>query len=117
MGPPLGGVLFEKLGFRAPFILSISFATVDLVGRLLVIERTEALKWLEEKHPEVPLGLVQDADGTTNIPPTQTVASSGQAPQLSVIRVVIALCRNRRAVTAFIQMFCYGSVPPQFKSV
>lgn len=56
MGPPLGGVLFEKLGFRAPFILSIAFASVDLIGRLLIIERAEAIKWLEkEGQPEVGL--------------------------------------------------------------
>jgi MFS family permease len=104
MGPPLGGVLFEKLGFRAPFILSIAFAVVDLIGRLLVIEKAEAVKWLEkEKQPEVSLGPTQGVDGTTNVPPLQTVASEGRSPQLSVIQVVIALCKNRKAATAFIR--------------
>jgi len=113
MGPPLGGVLFEKLGFRAPFILSIAFAVVDLIGRLLVVEKAEAVEWLEkEEQPEVPPEPMQGADGTANIPPLQTVASGGRAPQLSVIQVIIALCRNRRAVTAFIGTFCYGCVAP-----
>lgn len=111
MGPPLGGLLFEKLGFRAPFILSIAFAFVDLIGRLLIIERAEAIKWPEkEKQPEVSQRPLQGEDVITNVPPVQTVASAGRAPQLSVIQVVIALCRNRRAVTAFVQTFCYGCV-------
>jgi hypothetical protein len=106
MGPPLGGVLFEKLGFRAPFILSISFAAVDLIGRLLVVEKADAVEWLEkDKQPEVTLAPTQGADG-------RTVASEGRAPHLSVIQVVIALSKNRRAVTAFTETFCYGCVPP-----
>lgn len=107
MGPPLGGVLFEKLGFRAPFILSIALAVVDLIGRLLVIERAEAVKWLQEdKQPGDSPGL----GGTMNEPALQTVVSEGRTQQLSVIQVVIALCKNRQAVTAFIETFCYGCV-------
>jgi MFS family permease len=116
MGPPLGGVLFEKLGFRAPFILSIAFAAVDLIGRLLVIERVEAVKWLEkEKRPEINMGPMQGADGTVNVSPLQTVAprpADGGALQLSVIQVIIVLCRNRKATTAFLEMLCYGCVAP-----
>ena len=101
--------MFEKLGFRAPFILSIALAAVDLIGRLLVIEKAEAVKWLEEdKQPGDSSGPTQGVDGTTN----ETVASSGQAQQLSVIQVVIALSKNRQAVTAFIETFCYGCVAP-----
>ena len=57
-------------------------------------------------------GPVQGEDVTTNVPPVQTIASGGRTPQLSVIQVVIALCRNRRAVAAFVQTFCYGCVAP-----
>jgi len=116
MGPPLGGVLFEKLGFRAPFILSIAFAVVDLIGRLLVIEKAEAVKWLEkDKQPEVSPPSTQGVGGTTNVPPLQMVASEERAQPLSVIQVVIALCKNRKAITAFIQTFCCGCVAPNPK--
>ena len=113
MGPPLGGVLFEKLGFRAPFILSIAFTVVDLIGRLLVVEKAEAMKWLEQdKQPEVSPGPMQGADGITDMLPLQTVAPEGRGRHLSIIQVVIALCKNRRAVTAFIETLCYGCVVP-----
>jgi len=43
--PPIGGLLFQHFGFRGPFIFDIIITFVDLIGRLLVIERKDALKW------------------------------------------------------------------------
>lgn len=37
--------MYARLGFRAPFVFAIAFAVVDLAGRLLVIERKDALEW------------------------------------------------------------------------
>jgi len=44
-GPAPGGALYDKFGFRAPFIYCIALALFDIIGRILVIERKEALKW------------------------------------------------------------------------
>lgn len=44
-GPPLGGLLYKPFGIRGPVILGIGVTVVDLVGRLLIIERKDALKW------------------------------------------------------------------------
>ena len=43
VGPPVGGVLFNRFGIRGPCIFGIMVIAVDLVGRLLLIERSEAL--------------------------------------------------------------------------
>ncbi|CAG8654264.1 9515_t:CDS:10, partial [Acaulospora colombiana] len=45
IGPPLGGVLHAKLGYRAPYIFCIALCVLDLIGRVLVIERETAEKW------------------------------------------------------------------------
>lgn len=45
IGPPVGGGLYAKLGYRAPFIFSIVCTILDLIGRILVIERKDALLW------------------------------------------------------------------------
>ncbi|KAF8488176.1 major facilitator superfamily domain-containing protein [Gautieria morchelliformis] len=45
LAPPIGGALYQSLGFNAPFIFSIGIVLVDLVGRLLVIERKHAIPW------------------------------------------------------------------------
>jgi Major Facilitator Superfamily len=45
LAPPIGGALYQRLGFNAPFIFSIGIVLLDLAGRLLVIERKHALPW------------------------------------------------------------------------
>ena len=41
--PPVGGILFNRFGIRGPCIFGIMVILVDLIGRLLLIERREAL--------------------------------------------------------------------------
>jgi DHA1 family solute carrier family 18 vesicular amine transporter 1/2 len=45
IGPPVGGVLYSRFGFRGPFIFGIAVTVIDLIGRLFIIERKEALIW------------------------------------------------------------------------
>ena len=45
VGPPVAGPLYQRWGFRAPFIFSVIVAGIDLVGRLLLIKRHEAIRW------------------------------------------------------------------------
>ncbi|KAA1468388.1 MFS general substrate transporter [Dentipellis sp. KUC8613] len=45
IGPPVGGALYSKLGFRAPFIFGIIVTFADVVGRLLIIEPRVARTW------------------------------------------------------------------------
>jgi hypothetical protein len=45
LGAPVGGALYGTLGYRAPFIFGIIVTVLDLVGRLLIIERKNALKY------------------------------------------------------------------------
>lgn len=45
VGPPVSGALFDRFGIRGPCIFGIMVISVDLVGRLLLIERREALAW------------------------------------------------------------------------
>lgn len=43
LGPPLGGALYSRFGFHGPFILTIIITAVDLIARVLIIERKQAL--------------------------------------------------------------------------
>jgi hypothetical protein len=43
VGPPVGGALFNRFGIRGPCIFGVMVISVDLIGRLLLIERREAL--------------------------------------------------------------------------
>ncbi|KAJ5783176.1 MFS amine transporter [Penicillium paradoxum] len=46
-GPLLGGVVYEKGGYYAVFGLAFGFIALDIILRLILIERRHALKWLE----------------------------------------------------------------------
>ena len=45
IGPPVGGALFDRFGILGPCLFGIAMVSIDLFGRLLVIERREALGW------------------------------------------------------------------------
>ncbi|KAI6045153.1 MFS general substrate transporter [Pisolithus marmoratus] len=45
VGSPVGGALYSRFGFHAPFIFGSICAALDLLARLLVIERHEAIRW------------------------------------------------------------------------
>ena len=45
IGPPVGGALFDRFGIRGPSLFGIVVISIDLIGRLLLIERREALTW------------------------------------------------------------------------
>ncbi|KAH8120525.1 MFS general substrate transporter, partial [Phellopilus nigrolimitatus] len=70
--PPIGGALYDRFGFRAPFIFGIIFATLDFLGRILVIERKDALKWGHD--PAFPGNTGTPA--TTGIPSTERKAEA-----------------------------------------
>ena len=45
VGPPVAGILYERLGYRAPFVFGIIVTGIDFLARLLLIERHEAMRW------------------------------------------------------------------------
>ncbi|KAG6919544.1 hypothetical protein DXG01_004207 [Tephrocybe rancida] len=45
IGPPAGGAVFTRFGYRGPFIFGIALMAFDLTARLLIIERKDALRW------------------------------------------------------------------------
>lgn len=45
VGTPAGGTLYARFGFRAPFIFGEICTAVDLLLRLLIVERDVAIRW------------------------------------------------------------------------
>ena len=45
--------MYERFGFRGPFIFGIGCSVADLVGRLVIIERKDALRWGVDPAAEV----------------------------------------------------------------
>ncbi|KAH0590231.1 hypothetical protein J132_01681 [Termitomyces sp. J132] len=132
IGPPVGGALFTRFGYRGPFILGIAWTVVDLIARLLIIERKEALEYsidpqrvdkyegqTKEKNDhqkcgprdqlpvEVPLEI--NTTRTLDAPsPSCSVDDKRKRSQKSVLIVFFKLTKSSRALAAFILSFAYG---------
>lgn len=110
-GPPIAGILYQRLGFRAPFIFGIIITAIDLLGRLLLIERREAMRWgvdpmgpapKDEKVPGVPSS---DAPAPVS---GELQESKQPCPVLLPHAALLKLMKSSRAVACFILMLVWG---------
>jgi hypothetical protein len=127
VGPPLGGTLYTRFGFRGPFIFSLAATFLDLIGRVIIIERKHAIQWgydpaavpanrgnrdSEAKRSTLPLD-------TTTKPETGKGEEAAISPspsdrpvdgekKISLTAVISKLSRSHRALTALIIIFTYG---------
>ena len=53
VAPPIGGALYDRFGFRAPFIFGMAVVVLDFFGRLLFIERKDAAIWLDNEKTDL----------------------------------------------------------------
>ncbi|KZP00766.1 MFS general substrate transporter [Calocera viscosa TUFC12733] len=120
-GPPLGGVLYQRFGFYAPFILGIALAVLDLMARLVVIEPKAARRWhgvpLEAhrnaqtvrdnmEYSEGP----PECDGIVRAPPQPSSLSPISEPPVTYFRPVLLLLSSTLAWTACFNTFVYGLI-------
>ncbi|KAJ7456492.1 MFS general substrate transporter [Mycena latifolia] len=100
-GPPIGGALYSRFGFRGPFICGIIVSFIDLIGRLLIIERKDALLW--DVDPAAGPIVPNDAAPPVDPPPPEPVGI-----RLSLPGVMIRLFGSSRATVVITITFLYG---------
>ncbi|KAH7099560.1 MFS general substrate transporter [Auriculariales sp. MPI-PUGE-AT-0066] len=96
---PIGGVLYGQLGFRAPFIFGIGAACIDVLGRLLVIEKVDAdkIRALLAKSKATEIALEPAATDptsetiTTHLPPWQIWMRLGVSRRPVIVGLVTFL--------------------------
>ncbi|TEB33405.1 MFS general substrate transporter [Coprinellus micaceus] len=101
--------LYERFGFRGPFIFGVIFSVVDLIGRFVIIERKDSIKWGVD-----PLLLTTFAEGDAGKRrrSAEGKAEEPKAKPLSFIAVGGKLIKSPRAVSAFVLALLYGSQEP-----
>ncbi|KAG6891111.1 hypothetical protein C0995_014201 [Termitomyces sp. Mi166 len=137
IGPPVGGALFARFGYRGPFILGIAWTIVDLVARLLIIERKEALQYSMDSHQvdadkeksgnqhsglpdQLPVEeekFAPERDNTLmseNVPPLSCSDADKDKQQKlsrrSLMVILLKLTKSSRALVAFFLTFAYGVI-------
>ncbi|KAF8060998.1 MFS general substrate transporter [Lyophyllum atratum] len=126
VGPPVGGILYSRFGFRGPIIFGLGVTILDLIARLLIIERKDALKWgvdpkdrdhskveeqIDREKPHAELTPTMDGlKEETSKEPNVDEQSRQRPKPISLLSVIIKLFKSSRAVVAIIMTLVYGIV-------
>ncbi|KAJ7630469.1 MFS general substrate transporter [Roridomyces roridus] len=109
-GPPIGGALYTRFGFRGPFISGIIIALVDLIGRLLVIERKDALRWDYDPAAVPVTRPEEDEEKSTEGGVATLPQQEQQHSHISLAGVIARLFTSSRAVAVIVVTFLYGII-------
>ncbi|KAF9812727.1 hypothetical protein IEO21_06035 [Rhodonia placenta] len=110
VGPPVGGALYARWGYRAPFIFAILFTIFDFTARLLVKDNFEGSHNQDkEVAGQADSEAGKDSAATVNEDPasvpTDVLATEGPKIELSMMGVVVRLLTSVRALVALIIVF------------
>ncbi|KAF5392542.1 hypothetical protein D9757_002152 [Collybiopsis confluens] len=116
IGPPVGGALYSRFGFRGPFVFAIVAAASDLLARLIIIERKEAVLWgidplsTPEHEPRNGSTTGSEREDTHPLPgrSTETPHAQEDTRPLSLPAVIIRFSKSSRANTATFLTLIFG---------
>ncbi|KAH7918125.1 MFS general substrate transporter [Leucogyrophana mollusca] len=111
IGPPVGGALYARWGYRAPFVFGMIFTAIDFVGRLLVVEKmAAAIPPSEEVPPEHVADKEEGPAGPADHDPNPSTlgAKNDTGPvNPSILGVVFRLMTSARTLVALsVILFC-----------
>ncbi|WVQ75008.1 hypothetical protein IAR50_004616 [Cryptococcus sp. DSM 104548] len=123
IAPPIGGALYDSLGWHAPFIFCIIICTIDLILRLFVLERADIRKF-HEKRLGLEVGALKPkiVDGEIIMPSHASLPDTSfmqlttaekeklSGVELTPWQVLGALGRSGRGMTSLMTMFCFGLI-------
>ncbi|KAF9362093.1 hypothetical protein BGX26_004178 [Mortierella sp. AD094] len=123
VGPPLGGVLQDKVGEKAPYVFCLILIAIDLAARLLIIEprgakvkairkfQKQQLQQQQQEEEEKERSRSEKTDSTFDVP-TPTPSK----PSVARMTTMSGLLTNTRLLTAlvvsFIQAFLIAALEP-----
>ncbi|KAM0755934.1 MFS general substrate transporter [Meredithblackwellia eburnea MCA 4105] len=118
IGPPVGGVLYGRMGYRAPFVFALCLIFFDFALRLLVIEKHVALKYIEQGYDipdfEAPgyrrFTMSEREDHGCIGPVGQVEKEAEKGPKASTWSALMEMVTKPRPVTSFLLSFMCGYV-------
>lgn len=115
-GPILGGVIYNHAGYYAVYALCFAILGVDIVLRLIIIEKKEAKRYEREIDQHASSTV---ATGTGNLPMANTntfSTSSRRAQKTSLLGGLASLLRKPRLLAAMLGTAVEGIVQTGFDS-
>ncbi|RDX43975.1 MFS general substrate transporter [Lentinus brumalis] len=137
VGPPVAGALDDRFGFRGPFIFGVIVTALEFIGRLLIIERKDAIRWDAsltglvgnssreraygatamdaEKRDEEPCNgattrPTDEENGTAGEPARPPAANEAQQQPLSIVGLLVTLLKSPRAMGPVFLTFIFGLI-------
>ena len=83
VGTPAGGTLYARFGFRGPFVFGEICTAVDLILRLLIIERDVALRWGYDPATRKYVNATTNLESSSSSHPPDVISTS--APNLTPV--------------------------------
>jgi MFS family permease len=122
LGPVLGGIVFEKLGYDAVYIMVYCLIAIDIALRLVAIEKKVARQWLNDSSSQAPeqveLQEITPVNGVvrTNMEePNGTTTQSSRAPSfIFLLRSKSFLASLWGAVVLAVLMTAFDAVLPLY---
>lgn len=107
VAPPVAGILYQRWGFRAPFVFGIIFTGIDFLARLLLVERHEAMRWGVD--PMAVVAHDKERDPEEALPEViPTAEGVGYAKTVLPHIVLFGLMKSSRAVVCILLSLIWG---------
>ncbi|KAF9116483.1 hypothetical protein BGX27_002155 [Mortierella sp. AM989] len=120
VGPPLGGILQDKVGEKAPYVFCLILIAIDLVARLLIIEprgaKVKAIREFQKQQKEEQQQQEQERSKSEKNDSTIDGPALSLSKPIENITTMRGLLTNKRLATAlvvsFIQAFLIAALEP-----
>ena len=128
IAPMLGGIVYREGGYFEVFSMMFALIGVDIVLRLLIIEKHRAAKWLEptgmasaaqtttEASAMKPAAMNEQERSTAELEKADNAADSGPAGSKKRLPAVLVLLKSRRIEAAFTGTFIVSASMGAFDS-
>jgi MFS transporter, DHA1 family, solute carrier family 18 (vesicular amine transporter), member 1/2 len=132
----VGGALYSRFGFRGPFVFGLAVIFLDFIGRIIIIERKDAVLWGvdpaalpgsdapvsendNDSNDRTTAGTDKaektETDGlpmtSSPVDPavlTETPTDQAKTKPVALLTVIRKLSKSSRALVAIISTFIYG---------
>ena len=114
LGPVLGGVIYQTRGYYSAFGLAFAFIGIDLVLRIILVEKKIAVRYTAVPPPTVEENPPVKLQELT--PPAETIPTATPAPTVhtSKLPTVIRILKYPRLLTALFLSFVQALILSAF---